>query len=162
MGEEILILTTGGTIDKVYFDGRSTYQVGEPQIAEIMKAVNVVVAYRIETLFRKDSNDLSLDDRAVIAARVRDADHDRILITHGTDTMVETANALRFVEDKTIVLVGSLMPARFKSTDAEFNIGFALAAVQSLPRGIFVAMNGRIFKPPNVRKNWDLDCFEVV
>lgn len=162
MGEEILILTTGGTIDKVYFDGRSTYQVGEPQIAEIMKAVNVVVAYRIETLFRKDSNDLSLDDRAVIAARVRDADHDRIVITHGTDTMVGTANVLRFVEDKTVVLVGSLMPARFKSTDAEFNIGFALAAVQSLPRGIFVAMNGRIFEPPNVRKNWDLDCFEVI
>lgn len=161
MREEVLILTTGGTIDKVYFDGDSRYQVGTPQIAEILKTVNIELTYRVETLFRKDSVDLTPEDRAIINRRVQEANSQRIVITHGTDTMVTTAKELTAVHDKTIVLVGSLTPARFKSTDAEFNIGFALAAVQTLPAGVYITMNGCIFNPWHVRKNTKRNRFEA-
>ncbi len=159
---EIQIFTTGGTIDKVYFDARSNYEVGEPQIVEILKMVNTAVDYRCETLFRKDSLDLTDADRAFIAERVRQTPCRHVLITHGTDTMVHTAQGLRDIPDKTIVLVGSLTPARFKHTDAEFNIGFALGAVQALPPGVYLAMNGCIFDPEHVRKNREQNRFEMV
>ncbi len=162
MCEDILIFTTGGTIDKVYFDAKSDFQVGEPQIAEILKTVNIAATYRVETLFRKDSLDLTDDDRAYIAERVRQTPCQNILITHGTDTMVDTAQSLQDAVDKTIVLVGSLTPARFKHTDAEFNIGFAIAAVQALRPGVYLAMNGRIFDPQKVRKNREMNRFEEV
>ena len=162
MCEDILIFTTGGTIDKVYFDARSDFQVGEPQIAEILKTVNIAATYRVETLLRKDSLDLTDADRAFIAERVQQTPCQNILITHGTDTMVQTAQALHDIPDKTVVLVGSLTPARFKRTDAEFNIGFALAAVQTLPSGVYLAMNGRIFDPQKVRKNREMNRFEEV
>jgi L-asparaginase len=157
---DIQIFTTGGTIDKVYFDARSDFEVGEPQIVEILKAANVAAAYEVVTLFRKDSLDLTDADRSVIAERVQATPCRRVLITHGTDTMVQTAQALQDIPDKTIVLVGSLAPARFKNTDAEFNIGFALAAVQTLPAGVHIAMNGQVFDPGHVRKNRAMNRFE--
>ena len=158
--ESILILTTGGTIDKVYFDARSTYSVGDPQITEILQIVGVTCPYTIGTLMAKDSMDLTPQDRNVIKRRVQQADEHRVLITHGTDTMIETARHLSDIPEKTIVLVGALMPARFKFTDAEFNIGFALAAVQALPYGAYLAMNGRIFHPFQVRKSFERNRFE--
>ncbi len=157
---DIQIFTTGGTIDKVYFDAQSHFQVGEPQVVEILKGANVTVAYAVETLFRKDSLDLTDADRALLAERVRQTPCRHVLITHGTDTMVQTAQSLRDIPDKTIVLVGSLMPARFKHTAAEFNIGFALGAVQALPAGVYLAMNGCIFDPARVRKNRERNRFE--
>lgn len=156
----IKIFTTGGTLDKVYFDAKSEYEVGEPQIAEILRQVNVSFEWDLETLFRKDSLDLTDDDRAVIATRVRAEPVRKILITHGTDTMVETARALGDVGDRTVVLVGSLAPARFKFTDAEFNIGFALGALEALGPGVWIAMNGRIFDRERVRKNRGKNRFE--
>jgi len=159
---KIKIFTTGGTIDKVYFDAQSDYKIGEPQIVEILRMANVVVDYEVEMLFRKDSLDLTEDDRAVIVERVRREPCRRILITHGTDTMTHTAQALRDVSGKVIVLVGSLTPARFKHTDAEFNIGFALAAVEAMPEGVYIAMNGRIFKSGSVQKNRQKNRFELI
>ncbi len=156
----ITVLTTGGTIDKVYFDARSDYEVGDPQITDILRDVGVAAEVEVETLLRKDSLDLSDADRALIAERVRASASTRILITHGTDTMAATACALGEVGDKTVVLVGSLSPARFKGSDAEFNIGFALAAVQTLPPGVWVAMNGLIFPAGGVRKNREANRFE--
>ncbi|RMF52632.1 MAG: asparaginase [Bacteroidetes bacterium] len=158
----IKIFTTGGTIDKVYFDAKSEYEVGEPQIVDILREANVTVDYAVETLFRKDSLELTDADRAVIVDRVRNDPARHVLITHGTDTMVETARALRGIPDKTIVLVGSLSPARFKHTDAEFNVGFAMATVQAMPPGVYLAMNGRIFEPEKVRKNRAMNRFEPV
>ncbi|HEV2124594.1 MAG TPA: asparaginase domain-containing protein, partial [Chloroflexota bacterium] len=117
----VKIFTTGGTIDKVYFDAKSAYAVGEPLITEILREANVTVAYEIETLFRKDSLDLTDPDRALIARRVGEDESRHVLITHGTDTMVETARVLQDVEAKTIVLAGSLAPARFRNSDAVFN-----------------------------------------
>ena len=160
--ESVLILTTGGTIDKVYFDARSTYSIGEPQITEILQIVGLADRYQITTLMAKDSLELTPADRDQIKCQVLSAPQRRILITHGTDTMVETAQHLGDIPHKTIVLVGSLMPARFKFTDAEFNIGFALAAAKILPVGTFIAMNGQIFHPPMVRKNFDRNRFESI
>ncbi|MFO7313784.1 asparaginase domain-containing protein [Rhodothermus marinus] len=159
---DVKIFTTGGTIDKVYFDAKSTYEVGDPQIVDILREANVTIDWELETLFRKDSLDLTDEDRAVIVEKVRQESCPRILITHGTDTMIETAKALQGIPGKTIVLVGSLSPARFKSSDAEFNIGFALAAVQTLPSGVYIAMNGRIFHPDRVRKNREANRFEPI
>ena len=158
----IQIFTTGGTIDKVYFDAQSDFQVGEPQVVEILKGANVTVAYAVEMLFRKDSLDLTDADRALLAERVRQTPCRHVLITHGTDTMVQTAQSLGEIPDKTIVLVGSLMPARFKHTAAEFNIGFALAAVQALAAGVYIAMNGCLFDPEKVRKNREMNQFEKI
>ncbi len=157
---DIQIFTTGGTIDKVYFDARSDFQVGEPQVVEILKGANVTVEYTVETLFRKDSLDLTDADRAVIADRVRETPCRHVLITHGTDTMIQTAQVLQDIPEKTIVLVGSLSPARFKRSAAEFNIGFALAAVQALAAGVYIAMNGCLFDPEKVRKNREMNQFE--
>lgn len=158
----VRILTTGGTIDKVYHDAQSTYSVGEPQVVDILRAAGVTISVTTQNLFRKDSLELTDEDRARILEAVQEAPESRILITHGTDTMVQTAKALSSVADKTIVLVGSLSPARFKQTDAEFNVGFAFAAVQTLPPGVYIAMNGHVFHPDGVRKNRSANRFEAL
>ena len=154
------ILTTGGTIDKVYFDAKSEYEVGPPQVAEILREANVTFDHTLEAVLRKDSLELDDADRRLVRARVEATDCDRILITHGTDTMVQTALALAGIPGKTIVLTGSMQPARFRNTDAGFNIGVAVGAVQCLPPGVYVAMNGRIFDPRRVRKNAARHAFE--
>ena len=149
----IAIFTTGGTIDKVYFDALSEYQVGPTTVTDIFEANNVHVPYAVTPLLRKDSLDLDEADRATIREAVEASEAARIIITHGTDTMVDTARMLNGISGKTIVLTGALQPATLKHSDAEFNVGFALAAVQALPEGIYVAMNGQIFDPAKVRKD---------
>lgn len=158
--ETIKILTTGGTIDKVYFDAKSAYEVGDPQIADVLTTVNATVPYVVQTVFQKDSLDITDEDRKRLYDSVSESPEKRILITHGTDTMVETGQELLDIPGKTIVLVGSLSPARFKQTDAEFNIGFALCAVQTLPPGVYIAMNGRVFETNHVQKNRSENRFE--
>ncbi|MFT4605476.1 MAG: L-asparaginase [Rhodothermales bacterium] len=160
MHESVAIISTGGTIDKIYFDASSDYQVGEPQIAEILRMVGSQVEFTVDTLFRKDSLEITDQDRLEIRRRVEASSSGRVVITHGTDTMVETGKALASVKGKTIVLVGSLKPARFKNSDAEFNIGFALAAVQTLPEGVWITMNGRVFAYDAVQKNRTMNRFE--
>ena len=161
---KIAIVTTGGTIDKVYFDAKSDYKVGEPQIKSILERVGATIEFEVEELFYKDSLDLDDQDRAQIAEAVASKDSDRVIVTHGTDTMVQTAKVLRdrVGDVKTVILVGSLTPARFRETDAEFNIGVAIGAVQSLGPGVYLAMNGRIFDPEGVRKNRAENRFEAI
>lgn len=158
----ITIFTTGGTIDKVYFDAKSDYEVGEPLIGEILQEANVAFDFTVQTLFQKDSLDLTEADRATIVEHVRDCPDRHIVITHGTDTMVATARAIESAEvgEKVVVLVGALNPARFRSSDAVFNIGFAMAAVQTMASGVYVAMNGHVFTPDTVRKNRAANRFE--
>jgi L-asparaginase len=157
----IKILTTGGTIDKVYFDRLSEFQIGDPQITEILQPVHPAFLYEVETILRKDSRDLTDEDRALVRREVAAQTADRILITHGTDTMRETGRALAGISGKTIVLTGALAPARFKESDATFNIGFALGCVQALPPGVYLAMNGAVFDPFRVRKNRERNIFEI-
>jgi L-asparaginase len=160
MISRLLIITTGGTIDKIYFDDRSDYQVGEPQIRQILHAMNVAFEFEVNALLRKDSLHLSDADRSRIRDAVLASDARHVLITHGTDTMVETAAVLRGIPDRTIVLTGALNPARFRDSDAVFNIGCAVGAVQCLPPGVYIAMNGRVWDPARVRKNRDANRFE--
>jgi L-asparaginase len=158
--DAIAIFTTGGTIDKIYFDDRSEYQVGEPQIGNLLSEANVTRSYEIHSLLRKDSLDLTEADRDMICQAVTACSRNRIIVTHGTDTMITTAKVLKQVMGKTIVLTGAMQPAKFRFTDAVFNIACAFTAVQLLPAGVYIAMNGNIFVPDQVRKNRELNCFE--
>jgi len=157
---DVSIIAVGGTIDKVYFDAKSEYEVGPPNIERVLSELNLSISYNVSSLMRKDSLDITAEDRALITKTVADAPCDRILITHGTDTMVETAKGLTGIAQKTIVLTGALEPALFKTSDAVFNIGCALGAVQSLPPGVFIAMNGKIFPANKVWKNLEKNRFE--
>lgn len=159
---KITLLTTGGTIDKIYFDQKSTFQVGDPQILEVLREANVTLDYGVEPLLRKDSLEMSDEDRQLIRRTIETAECSRFVVTHGTDTMIQTAKALAGIPDKVIVLTGAMQPARFRQTDAVFNIACAVTAVQLLPEGVYIAMNGRIFHPENVRKNLELGRFETL
>ena len=158
---DLKIFCTGGTFDKIYFDALSDYKIGEPQIEWIMKQANVDFDYTIESILKKDSLEISDEDRALIVAAVSADDCQRIIITHGTDTMPQTARALQSVTDKTIVLLGAMQPARFRDSDALFNSGFAVAAAKLLPAGVYVAMNGQVFNADQAQKNREAGLFEA-
>jgi L-asparaginase len=160
MISKLLIITTGGTIDKIYFDDKSDYQVGEPQISQILHAMHVAFDFEVNPLMRRDSLHLDDSDRKLIRDAIAASDAGHVLITHGTDTMVETAAMLQDIQDKTIVLTGALNPARFRDSDAVFNIGCAVGAAQSLPPGVYIAMNGKVWDPKKVRKNRRQNRFE--
>lgn len=156
----IRIIATGGTIDKVYFDAASTYDVGDPQVGPLFQEANVTFDYVVESVMQKDSLAMTDEDRARVRARVAAAPENLILVTHGTDTMTATAAALEGVAGKTIVFTGSMLPARFRTSDALFNLGCAVGALQVLPPGIYIAMNGRIAPAHAVRKNREKSRFE--
>ena len=160
--QHLSIVTTGGTIDKIYFDDKSTFQIGAPQIGEILEALGVAFTFDVVPVLRKDSLHIGDDDRAVIRAAIEAITHRHVLVTHGTDTMVETAQALAGVVGKCVILTGALNPALFKGSDAVFNVGCAVGAVQTLPDGVYIAMNGRVWDPSRVRKNRDANRFEAV
>ena len=157
----IRIITTGGTFDKVYFDALSEFHIGDPMVAPLLEEANVNFDYTIQSLLKKDSLDMREEDRAAIRQAVIDANEAQILITHGTDSMVDSARALQEIKGKTIVLFGAMQPARMRYSDAMFNLGVACAAVQSLPEGIYIAMNGQIFDPFKVAKNRSQSRFEA-
>ncbi len=158
--DNLLIVTTGGTIDKIYFDAKSDYQVGEPQIGKILEDFRVAFRFHVIPLLRKDSLFVSDEDRKLLRDTIAAQAESKVLVTHGTDTMVQTAAVLADIPDKTIVLTGALNPARFEGSDAVFNIGCAVGAVQALGSGVYIAMNGRIWDPLKVRKNVEANRFE--
>ena len=150
----ILILTTGGTIDKNYFDALSEYQIVDSGIPALLAEARVAMPYRLNEVMRKDSLELNDADRMLIATAAREAPEARIVITHGTDTMTETAHVLaEQVPGKTIVLTGALSPARFAETDAHFNLGMAFATAQVALPGVYIAMSGQVFDGLKVRKD---------
>ena len=157
-----LIVTTGGTIDKVYFDDKSDFQVGEPQIGHILEELGVAFRFEVIPILRKDSLHIGAGDRELLRATIAAQAARHVLVTHGTDTMVETARVLATIPGKVIVLTGALNPARCRGSDAEFNIGTAVGAVQSLPDGVYIAMNGRVWDPAKVRKNVAANRFEAL
>ena len=158
----IRFITTGGTIDKIYFDALSQFEVGESQVEHILKEGLVQFDYEIVPLLQKDSLEITADDRAHLRRYIEDNDASLFVITHGTDTMAETAAALQGLEGKTIVLTGALTPARFRTTDAIFNVGMAVAAVQACPPGVYIAMSGQVFTAGEVRKNRSENRFEAL
>ncbi|MDN6319565.1 MAG: asparaginase domain-containing protein [Marinobacter sp.] len=156
----IQIFTTGGTIDKIYFDANSEFEISESLVPELLAESNIHQGYRLQGLLRKDSLEMTDEDRVLVHDAIAACDSNRILITHGTDTMAETAQALSPLSDKTIVLTGAMQPARMRRSDAVFNIGYAWAALQLLPPGVYIAMNGEVFEAGAVRKNLKAQRFE--
>jgi len=160
--KRLQVITTGGTIDKIYYDAKSDYKIGEPEIGRILGDMEVAFRWQVQPLLRKDSLELTEDDRELVRKAIEAADARHFLITHGTDTMVETALALGDQDERVIVLTGALSPARFIGSDAVFNIGCAVGAVQTLAPGVWIVMNGRVWDPHRVRKNRDANRFEAV
>lgn len=159
---KIRFFTTGGTIDKIYFDDKDDFQVGESIIKTILDEAQVSFEFEIQSILKKDSLHMTDADREHVRSSISACPEEFIVVTHGTDTMVQTAKALTTIPGKTIVLTGSLRPARFKESDAEFNIGAAISAVQTMPKGVYITMNGLVFRPDNVRKNLDRNRFETL
>ncbi|MBF0242666.1 MAG: asparaginase [Desulfamplus sp.] len=156
---KIKFFAIGGTIDKVYFDALSTYQVGPPGIENILREARVNFDYEVVSLLKKDSLDMTPEDRELIYEAISKEQIKHIVITHGTDTMIETAIRLKEINQKVIVITGAMEPACFKSSDASFNLGSAVAAVQTLPSGVYIAVNGRVFDPTKIKKDRNLKQF---
>lgn len=157
---EVAFLTCGGTIDKLYFDAESIYKIGKPAAAAILRRARVTVLPPL-SLLKKDSLDMTDADRRKVARAVAACKQKRIVISHGTDTMADTARAIVAASrGKTVVLVGAFLPAAFRDSDADFNIGFALAAALCMPSGVYVTMNGQILPAATVSKNRAAGVFE--
>ena len=158
---QIRFITTGGTIDKIYFDALSDYHVGESPLESILAEGLVQFEFDIVPLLRKDSLEMTDEDRAQLRDYIARDDATHYVITHGTDTMPKTAEALVGLDGKTIVLTGALTPARFRTTDAVFNVGMAVATVQVAKPGVYIVMSGQVFEAGAVRKNRAENCFEA-
>ena len=155
----IRIFTVGGTIDKIYFDAKSSYEVGPPNITEVLSGLSLNLDYEVVSLMQKDSLEMTDADRETVRQAVTAAPENEIVITHGTDTMVDTARVLHTIPNKTIVLTSALSPALFKNSDAMFNIGAALTAAQTKLAGVYIAMTGVIFDYDKVRKDVEKNRF---
>ena len=150
---DLVVLAIGGTIDKVYFDALSDYQIGPPAATEILQRVKVNFDFNVRQMISKDSLEMTDADRQEILMAVQAHNGKHVLITHGTDTMVDTGQLLKQATGKTVVIMGAMQPAIIKLTDADFNLGVAVAAVQTLSEGVYLCMNGRIYNVDRVVKN---------
>ena len=157
----IRIIITGGTFDKHYDEIRGSLTFKDSHLPEILKFVRCTVPIEVELNQLIDSLDMHTSNRLRVLESCRRASEERIVITHGTDTMVETAAVLGEAGlAKTVILTGAMVPYIFNNSDAVFNLGCALTAVQLLPHGVYIAMNGRVFGWDKVRKNRELGVFE--
>jgi L-asparaginase len=163
MSEPIRLFVTGGTFDKEYDEINGTLFFEDTHLAQMLELGRCRVDVHVRTLMMIDSLEMTDADRDLIAHNCAEAPEPHIVITHGTDTMVETAAVLAArVSGKTIVLTGAMIPIAFGSSDGLFNLGGAITAVQVLPAGVYITMNGRIFPWDNVRKNRDTGVFEAL
>ncbi|MDC9714242.1 MAG: asparaginase domain-containing protein [Gammaproteobacteria bacterium] len=160
---KIKVLITGGTIDKQYNALTGELSFEQTQLVDMLNCVRSMADTLSEVLFLKDSLEITGDNRALILSKCLACEEDAILITHGTDTMVETAKLLgENIHDKTIVLFGAMVPYSINQSDALFNLGFALSSVQTQKSGIYIAMNGQLFDFDKVQKNKALGVFENI
>ena len=158
---KIKILATGGTLDKIYYDDKSDFHIGEPMAIPILEEANVTFDFEVESILKKDSHHMNEADRETIRLKVQQDPCDRIVITHGSDTMIKTAMCLLEIENKTIIITGAMQPARMRYSDSAYNIGVATNAVQLLGPGVYIAMNGQIFDPRTTTKNVAKSRFET-
>jgi L-asparaginase len=161
--EPVRVFVTGGTFDKEYDELAGRLYFKDTHLPEMLRLARCRVAVSVRTLLMKDSLDMDDDDRRLVVESCRGCPESRIVVTHGTDTMAETARALHAAAlAKTVVLTGAMIPYAFGSSDGLFNLGGALSVAQVLPPGVWVAMNGRIFPGDRVRKNRETGVFEEV
>lgn len=159
----IRIYITGGTFDKEYNELNGQLYFKDTHMSDLLEMGRCKADVEIRTLMMVDSLEMTDEDRDLIVHQCNNCDEDKIVITHGTDTMADTANILaQQVINKTVVLTGAMIPIKFGSSDGLFNLGSALAFAQTLPHGVYVAMNGRFFYANNVRKNKQTGVFEEV
>lgn len=159
----IRIFITGGTFDKEYNELNGQLYFKDTHMSDLLEMGRSKLPVEIRTLMMIDSLEMTNEDRELIAHQCNQCDEDMIVITHGTDTMSQTSKVLaEKVKNKTIVLTGAMIPIKFGSSDGLFNLGSALAFVQTLPAGVYVAMNGRYFTWDNVRKNRQTGMFEEI
>lgn len=159
---KIKIFATGGTFDKEYNELVGDLFFKDTHVPEMLKLGRSRLDLDLETLMMIDSLDMTDEDRKLILEHCQNASEDKIVIIHGTDTMVETAKVLSEIKNKTIILTGAMVPYKFGSSDGLFNLGSALSFAQSLPNGVYIAMNGKYFKHDNVRKNKEIGEFEEI
>ncbi len=164
--DKLLVLTTGGTLDKVYFDALSDFQVGDPVVTGILRSMNVAFEFNVQEICRKDSLELIEEDREKMAKVIKASDAKFILVTHGTDTMVESATYLQAQgigeqAGQVIIFTGAMQPSRFTDSDATFNIGLAIGAMSVAKPGIYIAMSGKVYEANKVFKNYDSRRFEA-
>lgn len=158
--DNVLVLTMGGTIDKVYFDALSRYSVGPPSAEGLLHQGRVGFAFRVHEICRKDSLEITSDDLSELCKVIEFAAERRILITHGTDTMYRTAALLADkTGGRTIALTGSMEPARFNGSDALFNLGLAVGVLAVGCPGVFIAMHGFVGQPGELTKNREAGAF---
>ena len=163
MNDPIRILITGGTFDKEYDEIRGRLYFQDTHLPEMLKLGRCHLDLEVRTLMMIDSLEMTDADRQIVVEQCRNAPEARIVITHGTDTMVETARTLQAnALGKTIVLTGAMIPYKFGSSDGLFNLGSALAFAQTLPPGVYVAMNGRYFAADRVQKNKSAGVFDAL
>ena len=159
----VRIFITGGTFDKEYNEITGQLYFNDTHMHDLLDMGRCKVPVEIRTLMMIDSLEMTTEDRQLIVHQCNNCEEDKIVITHGTDTMAETAVVLaKQVKNKTVVLTGAMIPIKFGSSDGLFNLGSALAFAQTLPQGVYVAMNGRCFNADNVRKNKQTGMFEEV
>ncbi len=151
----ILFIQTGGTIDKDYPRTVKGYafEITEPAIKNIIERIHPGFKYKVITLMRKDSRDIKEIDRKKIVTFCQSTSYRKIIITHGTDTIIKTAQLLTLIKNKTIILTGAFKPEKFKNSDADFNAGFAVGALNHTPDGVYIALQGKLFRANNVKRN---------
>lgn len=152
---DILFIQTGGTIDKDYPRTVKGYafEISEPAIKNIIERIQPGFKYKVITLMRKDSSDIKETERKKITTYCKNTHFNKIIITHGTDTIIKTALQLLTIKNKTIILTGAFKPEKFKNSDADFNVGFAIGAMNNTLTGIYIALNGKLFSADNVSRN---------
>ena len=152
---KIAFIQTGGTIDKAYPKRRNSYsfEIDKPAFARILKRIDLNIEVEQFSLLKMDSTDMTIEHRELIRNQCMSIDADKIIITHGSDAMVETAEVLSAIKDKTIIMTGSMVPECVKGSDADFNLGVAVGAINALAPGVYIAMSGRIY-------NWD-NCIKT-
>lgn len=158
---DILFIQTGGTIDKDYPKTKNgwAFEINEPAVKRILEKVNCSFNYSVISLLKKDSLEINDEDRTLILNKCKEAKEDKIIITHGTDTMNITANYLKEIKNKTIIITGAMRPERFSNSDAAINIGVAIGAAQSLSNGIYIAMNGLVIPHHKMERNKETGQF---
>lgn len=158
---KIVFVQTGGTIDKDYplIEKGYAFEIAEPAVRRILQRVNPNFDFEVVSILRKDSLDITDEDRKKIRKTCQKAKSRKIVVTHGTDTMIETAKELSKVKDKAIILTGAMKPEKFSDSDASFNVGTAVGAINILDKGVYIAMNGRIYPWNNVKRNSETGQF---
>jgi L-asparaginase len=164
MQSKIAFIQTGGTIDKDYPRKIKGYafEIHKPAFEKILKRINPLFEYSVYNFSKKDSQEITNADRKDLIRFISNLDTDKVIVTHGTDTIIETAVFFKEIKNKTVVLTGSFIPEAFKNSDADFNLGMAVSAVQTLSSGIYIVIQGAVFGADNVLRNTINGNFEKI